>query len=110
MKSKGSDARKKKPGYLKRLSGHEGGAVWQPVPAMASFPDSLVMTDDLGFCYKCSIDVGAKLAWVLVVKRLWEASFDIRKGLGKTWTKYQVPNRHVWYGGNVFPALGIMSE
>lgn len=35
-----------------------------------SFHISLVMTDDLGFCYKCSIDVGAKLAWVLVVKRL----------------------------------------
>lgn len=35
-----------------------------------SFHISLVKTDDLGFCYKCSIDVGAKLAWVLVVKRL----------------------------------------
>lgn len=36
----------------------------------SSFHISLVMTDELRFCCKCSIDVGAKLTWVLVVKSL----------------------------------------
>lgn len=70
-----------------------------------SFHISLVKTDDLGFCYKCSIDVGAKLAWVLVVKRLWEASFDIERGWEKLGLniKFQIAMVEMF-----FPALGIV--
>lgn len=55
---------------------------------------SLVMTDDLGVCCKCNIDVGAKLAWVLVVLEALRGLLGHRKGLGKSWTPYQVPNSH----------------
>lgn len=67
--SKGSDARKN-PGYPLG-GGSQGlrvGLYDRACPYHGSSSHiSLVMTDGLGFCCKCSIDVGAKLSWVLVV-------------------------------------------
>lgn len=49
----------------------EGGAVWQGLSLLwlllSHFPGDGDDLDDLGLCCKWSIDMRAKLAWVLVV-------------------------------------------
>lgn len=67
--SQDSDARKN-PGYPSG-GGSQGvrmGLYDRACPCRGSSSHvSLVMTDGLRFCCECSIDVGAKLSWVLVV-------------------------------------------
>lgn len=44
---------------------------------------SLVMTDDLEFCSKCSTDVQAKLVWVLILLEALKGPSLTQKGIGE---------------------------